>query len=1021
MKAMRLETLLLVGLLAGVLSAAEAPHALMTEYQECPVGIDVQRPRLSWRLPKCVKSQSAYEIESDGWSSGKVLSSQQLNIEWGGPALLTGQRVTWKVRVWDGDGVVSAWSAPASFVCGVMRPEEWTAEWVAANPATCEDYDFGGAAWIRTRNGVYRKVFVLDEVPSVAELALLASGRYEAQINGFRTTNASGHVHDPRFLRRMNVAQWLHAGMNALEVRVEDEYPAAPTNTALILSLKLPSGRRIVTEESWWGSESLGGLRDVPWGKDVNVCHEVKSPAFRKRFEVLKDVKRATLYITGVGFYEAALNGRRIGSKVLDPSPTDYSDRVLYSTYVLDGEVRNGENVLDVLVGHGWFDNRAVAVWGWNMAPWRDVPRFISQLVLEYADGTRETVASDGSWEMIESPVLYDDIREGEIVAPRCGRTPIGLKGVVVPGPEGCLVAEAHPAAKVVDLVKPTAVHRLADGSHMVEFPVNFAGWIRLSIKGQPEGNVLAVRYDERVGPGFSPARPSVELGEPVKAADGVVLRKIDEHFVNEASHHVIAEDAAFQTDRVVCSGTDEIYEPRFSYKGFQYVWIRGWKGELNAGDVTGCFVHTAFRNSGRFTCSDSVLNRLIEMSDRAYKSNFTDGVPTDCPHREKNGWTGDAQLACELAQYFYENTAAYEKWVRDLVDAQNEDGDLPAIVPTSGWGFKWGNGPGWDAALTVVPWTLYCYRGDRRVLEEAYPAIKKYLSFTEAKSAGGLVCHGLGDWCSLDRKRMPTLEYTSSLYYYQAQLIASKIADVLGFREDAGKFSSRAQVTRDAIVAKHYKGDGVWDDGRQTAQAMALGFGVVPASEVKRTEDALVSAVLRTGGHVDFGIFGAKTVFRALSRAGRSDLALQMIVRPDFPSFGHWVEQGATSLWEHWNGKSSRNHIMFGDFAAWAMQFIGGIRLSPSADWSDMIPSPTAPASKDILLSPIPIDGLDFAEAETETPYGIVFSRWERTSTGIRYRVSIPGGTTARFVVPGMPEKVIGPGEHVFTSTSSL
>ena len=255
-------------------------------------------------------------------------------------------------------------------------------------------------------------------------------------------------------------------------------------------------------------------------------------------------------------------------------------------------------------------------------------------------------------------------------------------------------------------------------------------------------------------------------------------------------------------------------------------------------------------------------------------------------------------RLHCKRTRpYLFENTAAYEKWLRDILDAQLDDGNLPGIVPSSGWGYHWGNGPAWDSALPVAAWNLWTYRGDRRILDEIYPALVKYLAYTATKAdASGLVRHGLGDWVPVDRTHMPSTEFTSSCYYYQAQRIAAEIATLKGLGDEAAKLNARAAKTRAGINGKFYKGDGVYDNGHQSAQAFPLAYGIVEASEQTKVAAKLIAAVERTDGHIDVGLLGSKHLFRALSRIGRTDLAFRIVTNPTKPSPTEWVQKGGTT-----------------------------------------------------------------------------------------------------------------------------
>ncbi|MGN0846491.1 MAG: family 78 glycoside hydrolase catalytic domain [Kiritimatiellia bacterium] len=1049
-------------------SESNAPRGLTAEYRENPCGIDVAAPRLGWKLaPGRDVAQAAYRVvvastreklardEGDLWDSGRVESARNVGVAYAGAPLATSRRAFWKVKTWSAAGEESAWSTPAEWTMGVMRPADWTAKWIGPAACTRPDEDFGAAQWITAP--VNKKGMVLLEYSfdfdgakpgEFVEMVHAGVSQHDINVNGRPFNRWSGHIHDWRYLRFRDMTPWLVKGRNKIEVRVFPDKPCgakepidpirhhAPKGVrAFLAKIILPDGRTLVTGKEGWTSPDgavaeLGSVRAPAWGKDMVLRAENASPAFAKSFTIKKPVASAVLHVTGVGFYEASLNGGKIGEKVLDPSPTAFDHRVLYSTYRLDQSLRQGENELRILVGHGWYDMRAVATWNFETSPWRDFPRCIAQLEVVYADGTREVIATDRSWRQVKSPLGHDDVFEGEVIGAWNPRMPDLEKTVVraeeVPAPRGRLVSEAQPGAQIMRTFRAKRVQPVGEGAYVIDFGENVAGWARLTLRGQRKGDVVSIRYDERVNEDGTPAAASVrdglndfEFSNELKAAGpGLECRKIDVHFRYTASQRACAVDAAFQTDRFICAGAAvETYEPRFAYNGFRYAVVKGLRRALRPEDAVACVIHTAFPTIGSFACSDETFNTLMKMGDGAYRSNFTDGVPTDCPHREKNGWTGDASIASELAQYLYENTAGYEKWLRDILDAQLADGNIPGIVPTSGWGYHWGNGPAWDSALPVVAWNLWIFRGDRRILDEVYPALVKYLDYTGKKAAAnGLVWHGLGDWVPVNRAHMPSTELTSSCYYHQALVIAGRIAALKGLKDDAAKYAQLAARTREGINKKFYKGDGVYDNGGQTAQAFPLAFGIVPEAERAKVEAKLVEAVTRTDCHVDMGLLGTKHVFRALSRAGRTDLAFKMITNPTKPSPVEWIQKGGTTLWEDWGDGSSRNHIMFGDFVGWAYQYLAGIRPIEAEGSCSAVTIATKPAFAEIVLAPQPIAALDWARARVDGPNGEIASAWKRTEKGIVYSFVVPPNTMATICLPGESPKRVGSGSYEYT-----
>lgn len=1002
------------------------PTSLTAERRSEQQGIDTAQPRLGWNA--CFTNQTAYQIqcassrikllggEADLWDSGKITSSQCVDVLYAGKPLATSQRVFWRVKIWDAADVESAWSSIATWLCGVMRTEDWRAKWIGPTAITRPNTDFNGAEWIesnRDKQLEFQFVVASAALKGWADLRMASTGIMDVKLNGKQFYKHTGHIFDWRFVKHRNAEGFLVAGTNLLTVSIKRDGMTFPTPlpnvNAFIASLELENGSVPFITTPCEGMRSFGKVRESEWGKQMVLREEINSPAFRRRFTVRDGLVSAVLHITGLGFYEATLNGTKIGDKVLDPSPTAYDKHILYSTYDITDRLRLGDNVLDVLVGHGWYDVRAYATWNFDNASWRDFPRMIAQLELTYADGAREWVVSDKSWRQVASPIGFDCIREGEVIGCHDKRA-IDLHEQVVmaeevPAPRGKLVAEQHPGAKVIRVLQPEAIHKVGYGEYLFVFPENIAGWMRLNLHGQKKGDVVTMRYDEMADEnGTKPA------------AD----RLIDRHFRYTASHRVCNDKNAMQTDHIICTGFDETYEPRFTYNGFRYVYVNGLRNEPRVGDAVACVVHTAFETAGTFESSNATLNELMRAADLAYRSNFADGYPTDCPHREKNGWTGDASIASELAQYCYENTATYEKWLRDVMDSQLANGDICCICPTGGWGFRWGNGPAWDSALPVIAWNLYVYRDDCAVLDLIYPSLKKYLAFTATKAdAQGLVKHGLGDWIPVNHKHMPTTEFTSSCFYYQAQRIASLIAKVKGLKKETAQFAASAEKTRKGINQKYYKGKGVYDNGLQTAQSFAIAFGIVNKRERKAVEKQLIKSVAIANYHADFGLLGSKALFRALSNVGRTDLALKILLNPTDPSFTLFLREGGkgTALWEEWTNKTtSRNHIMFGDFVAWAYQYLAGIRLPETTGSCAAIQCVTARGFKDTLIAPQPVPDLDWVRASVRTPYGLVASSWRREATGrITYTVSVPMNATATLRLPSGVEHKLAAGTWSF------
>jgi len=644
-------------------------------------------------------------------------------------------------------------------------------------------------------------------------------------------------------------------------------------------------------------------------------------------------------------------------------------------TYDVTDELRQGPNALGVILGNGWYNMHTRAVWDFDKAPWRDRPTLLCQLEVTFADGSKEIVTSDASWRVSTGPIVFDSIRNGETYDARLEMPGWDRPGYddgnwsrarIDSGPKGRLEAQMMPPIKVTRTLRPVKVTEVKPGVYVFDIGQNLAGRARLKVSG-PAGTEVVLKYGERIH------------------ADGTVDQQ-------DIGQHI--KSGKPQTDTYILKGDGlEIWEARFMYHGFQYVEVTGLPSPPGLDTLEARFVHTAFEKAGTFECSNELLNRIQRNTLWSYMSNFQ-GYPTDCPHREKNGWTGDAHLAAEAGLYNFHSASAYTKWIEDLRDEQRDSGELPGIVPTSGWGYQWGNGPAWDSAYVLIPWYLYEYCGDTRILAEQYDRLKRYVDYLTSKADNHIVSIGLGDWVPA-KSRTPE-NVTSTGYYYRDALIVSKIAGMLDKSADARKYGALARQIRDAFNREFYKPQtGLYDGGTQTAMSCALYHGLVPSDERQRVVDNLAAMIEKNGGHLDAGILGTKYLIDCLTANGRADVVYTMATKTDYPSWGRWIEEGATTLWEQWDGGASRNHIMFGHISAWFYQVLGGI-----------MPDPEAVGLKHFFIKPQVLGDLQWVRAEHESMYGTIRSDWEIEGDRFILRITVPVNTTAAVYVPCAPEQ---------------
>ena len=702
------------------------------------------------------------------------------------------------------------------------------------------------------------------------------------------------------------------------------------------------------------------------------------APVLRRGFSLNDKIKKARAYICGLGYYELHINGRKIGDHLLDPGYTRYDKRALYVTYDVTDALRRGKNAVGVILGNGWYNVHTRAVWEFHNAPWRAAPELLMQLQIEYADGHTETIVTDDQWKTSTGPVIFDSIYSGQTYDSRLEKPGWDTAAFndsgwaaanIVEGPEGKLAAQMMPPIKADQMITPVKIAEPRPGVFVFDMGQNFAGYAELNAHG-PAGTKVVLKYSERL------------------ATNGMIDREvIQQHVVKLDSNQL------FQTDTYILAGEDHKLTnskeiPRFTYHGFQYVEVTGFPGRPTLDNLRGVFIHSAVPVAGQFECSNPLLNKIWRAARWSYLSNLQ-GIPTDCPHREKNGWTGDAHLAAEQGLFNYDAASVYTKWINDLGDEQRPTGELPGIVPTSGWGYKWGNGPAWDSAFLLIPFYLYQYCGDTRVLGDHYEGMKRYVDYLTSKATGGIVSIGLPDWAPFETKT--PADITSTAYYFRDAQIVSFAASLIGNESDARKYSDLAASIKNSFNRKFYNSEtGLYGNGSQTSLSCALYQGLVEPENQARVLGNLVASVDRRNGHIDTGILGAKYILNALLENGRADVGYRMASQKDLPSWGWWLENGATTLWEQWNGSESRNHIMFGDISAWFYKALAGINLDPAR-----------PAFKHIIIKPNIVRDLTSAKAAYDSVRGRIVSDWKIVNGQFIFKVTIPANTTATVYVP--------------------
>lgn len=726
-------------------------------------------------------------------------------------------------------------------------------------------------------------------------------------------------------------------------------------------------------------SFETGVMERSNWrGAWITDTHDIRlKPAayFRKAFDAQREIRQARAYIAVGGLYELYINGERVGDHRLDPTYTRFDRRTLYLTHDITRMLQQGNNAVGVLLGNGWYNHQSTAVWNFDQAPWRARPKFCMDIRIVYEDGGVEFVSTGSDWKTSLSPVIFNSIYTAEHYDARLEQSQWNetafddkkwknASGTAAPAPL-IVSQQMHPVRDVMEL-KPTKMTKLSDSDYLFDLGRNIAGVSELTLKGKP-GTEVRLKHAERIG------------------EDGKVdMSNIDYHYRPKDNSD------PFQTDVFILSGKgEESFRARFNYKGFQYVEVISSEPvELTANSLKAYFMHSDVPVTGSIHSSSELLNKIWAATNNAYLSNLF-GYPTDCPQREKNGWTGDAHIAIEMGLYNYDGITIYEKWLADHQDEQAPNGVLPAIIPTSGWGYHWGNGVDWTSTIAIIPWNIYLFYGDKHLLASVYDNIKRYVDYLDRTYPSGITDWGLGDWIPIQAKS--SKELTSSIYYYVDADILAKAAALLSKPDDYRKYSALAEKIKASINARFLNEEtGVYCSGHQTELSAPLYWKIVP-EQLKTLVAKNLAEKVQKDGRMDVGLLGSKTILNALSENGYAELAYMLASKDTYPSWGWWIKNGATTLYENWrvDGKRdiSLNHIMFGEVSAWYYKALGGI-----------FPDASAPGFKHIILKPNFVSGLQFFEASHVSPYGEIRSSWKRNKKTIMYSVTIPSNCSASF-----------------------
>lgn len=844
--------------------------SLRCEMMNNPQGIGVQHPRLSWVVLSSLRGveQTAYRIlvattaqqlaanTGDLWDSGKVPSGKSQLIAYDGKSLVSHQTYFLKVKSYTNRGE-SEWSAPATFLTGLLSTAEWNGKWIGLD-----------------------KSFAWDSA---------------------------------------------NVKMSRLSARY-----------------------------------------------------------FRKEFQLNNKVTKATVSIIGLGLYELYINGQRIGTQVLAPVPTNYSEGVKYNTFDVTAQLKKGANAIGAILGNGRFFTMRQNYKTYKIRNW-GMPRMLLQLDVEYANGRKQSIVTDNTWKVTSNgPIRTNNEYDGEeydATKEMPGWSTTGfndrawLPVEMVKAPDGKPEPQMTPNMQVMQTIKPLAILKSSSGKFILDMGQNMAGWLRIRVEGNA-GDQVTLRFAETLD----------DKGE-IYVANFRDARSTDIYTLK--------------------GGAQEMWEPRFTYHGFRYVEITGWPGVPTVNDFDGRLVYDEMASTGTFISSEKTLNQIHQNAWWGIASNYK-GMPVDCPQRnERQPWLGDRAIGSYGESFLFANQSVYAKWLDDIQQSQTKEGAIPDVAPAY-WNY-YSDNMTWPATYLQIADMLYRQFGDVQPIAKHYDSMKSWMDYMRKKYMTDfiLIKDKYGDWCvppespemihSKDPLRQTDGQLISTAYYFQLSKLMEKFATLLDKKDDAGYFNGLAYNVKNAFNNKFFDVEkGYYGNNSVSSNLFPFYFGMIPEENKAKVLDNIVKKItIENNSHISTGLVGGQWLMRGLTENGRADIALKIATNRDYPSWGYMIEKGATTIWELWNGDTanpamnSRNHVMLlGDLMIWYYENLAGIKAAE-------------PGFSTIVMNPALPEGLDSVNASYESVYGKIVSDWKKSATDFSWNITIPANTKAIVYIP--------------------
>lgn len=1017
-----------------------------------PLGID-STPHFGWTVSgnKMSNAQTAYQVkvfstrekaekgQADVWDSGKVNSKNSTSIKYEGKKLNSMSTYYFTVKVWDKYGAETE-SEITEFRTGIFTGEKWPAEWIGAKRNTTT-YDLSSAKWIwysGKNNGTtadgglaaetvsIRKTFTLNPQKTLqkAVFVFTADDYGTLYVNGTTALVIQNITDIWKTGNIVDITEVLTEGTNVIAARISNATVGyAGFVGKLYITYTDGSSETIVTDNTWkllksapanWNKvdfdDSSWNAPDQyvsygasPWSNNVVISNEGDRAAvlLRKEFTAKgKNIVEATVYMSGVGYSILTINGKLADDSLLDPCNTQYNQTVLYRTFDVTELILSGKpNAIAVELGNGFFYEQG-GVWNWANAAWKDTPKLLFVMQIRYEDGTVEKIVSDETWRATtDGPTRFNSIYYGEYYDARYEKTGWDKAGyndsawsnaVKATGPKGKLECQLQEPVRRTHEFKPTSVKKLFDGSYVVYCPEMVAGWIKLTIKGAKKGDTITITYSEKLNPNGSVQK----LG----GKDGQNSSWWPETYI--------------MTDKFTSNGAEiEIFEPKFSYKGFRYIQIYNYPGELTIDDIVIYRTANDVPVTGSFETSNELINKLHKMMVTTMLNNLQ-GKPTDTPVWEKNGWLGDFNVALQTFNFNFNMSLMTENFVEIMESCFEQYGLIPQMVPTANWGVS--NHYVWNSVYVFAVYEMYKTYGTLHYVEEQYESMKKYaVNVSNDIKNNGWVCPDgqLADWVS-PMGTNPNAQYNESpsegsgivgtaMIYMMYDRLA-EMAEILGKTTDAKLFRLYMTNIYNAFNKKFYNKTAkiyettVWNQigtrtkYRQTSNILPLVAGLVPDEYKDAVIANLISDIKKKGNHLDTGVIGTKFILPLLSDLGYEELAYLITTQTTYPSWGFMLEQGSTSLWEMWETTSrSLGHYFLGTYDEWFFSHLAGVCNINNG-------------YEAFTIKPHVIGDLTYVTCKLDTVRGELESSWTKATDGtVTMKVTVPFGSTATVIIP--------------------